>query len=109
MESIWNYFLENPLMTGIFLLAAGVVIYFAVKKLLKYALISLAVFIALTIFSYYRAPDEFPDKFVKNIEEIHERSSNVAEKGKGAVEQGRRFINLLNRVFGEESDDSEKK
>lgn len=98
VETLWRYFLENPVMAAVILLSAGVVMYFVIKKILKYALISLFVFVALSGISYYRAPDEFPDTFRSNLEEIHERGGDAVEKGKAALDRGQRFALFMDRM-----------
>ncbi len=99
VESLWHYFLDNPLMAAVIILSAGVVIYFVLKKILKYALISLFVFVALSGFSYYRAPDEFPNTFRSSLEEIHHRGGDAVEKGKAALDRGERFARFMDRMY----------
>ncbi len=98
MENWLRYFVENPVMAAIIIVSAAVVVYFILKKILKYAIISLVVFIALSGYSYYKAPDEFPDKLKTNIAEMHERGGDIVDKGREALEKKGGIIGVLDRV-----------
>ncbi|OPL14691.1 MAG: hypothetical protein AVO39_08700 [delta proteobacterium MLS_D] len=98
MENWLRYLVENPVMAAIIVVSAAVVVYFILKKILKYAIISLVVFIALSGYSYYKAPDEFSEKFKTNIAEIHERGGDIVDKGRQALEQRGGIGGVLDRV-----------
>lgn len=98
MEALTRYLIDNPVIAGLIVLSAVVVLYFLIKKILKYALISLAVFIILMGYSYYKAPEEFPDRVKSNISELRERSGDMVDKGKDALEKGKSVTETVERV-----------
>lgn len=99
MEALTRYLADNPVIAGLIVLSAAIVFYFLIKKILKYALISLAVFILLMGYSYYKAPEEFPDRVKSNISELRERSGDVIEKGKGVLEKRQGVTDTVERMF----------
>lgn len=98
METLARYLVDNPVIAGLIILSAAVVLYFLIKKIIKYALISLAVFIILMGYSYYKAPEEFPDRVKSNISELRDRSADMVDKGKDALEKGKGVTETVERV-----------
>jgi hypothetical protein len=99
VEALTRYLADNPVIAGLIVLSAIVVLYFLMKKILKYALISLAVFVILMGYSYYRAPEEFPDRVKTNISEIRERSGDVFDKGREALDRGKGVTGMVERMI----------
>ncbi|MDD5476072.1 MAG: hypothetical protein PHU03_06120 [Syntrophales bacterium] len=101
MENMLRYLVDNPLMALLVILSAGIVFFFLLKKILKYALISLAVFMVLAGYSYYKAPEEFPERFKSNLSEIRDRSGDVVEKGRDIAETVDKMVEKGRDLFSD--------
>ncbi len=85
MEEFINYLSANPIALVILAALVLLLIFFMFKKLLKMALISGLILVALCGYYYYKAPEKFPENVKKAISEVKDKTGKVVEKGKKLV------------------------
>lgn len=98
MDSFTQYLTAHPAVAIVLAVLLLLVIYFVIRQALKLVLLFGLILIAVAGYSYYKAPEEFPQTVREAVTTVKEHTETLVEKGKEVVEKGKEMAEDLGKA-----------
>ena len=98
MDSFIEYLSNHPVVIMVLAAIALLMIYFIFVKFFKMVLIMGLALLALGGYFYYQSPTKFPDNVKETFKNVKQKSSEVVEQGKEALEKNGGFTGGIGKV-----------
>ena len=98
MDSFIQYLTAHPVVALVLAVLLLLVIYFVIRQTLKLVLLFGLILIAVAGYSYYKAPEEFPETVKEAVTTVREHTETLVEKGRDVVEKGKEMAENIEKA-----------
>lgn len=92
MDNIIENLSAHPVIIIVIIFAGLLVVYFLFKQLLKLALISLMILLAVGGYFYFKDPEKMPQNMMETLEKAKTETGMAVEKGKEVYSKGKAIV-----------------